>query len=271
MGSEERDGERKEKKGRIVWESLVIALAMYSRIPVPQVEWTAAGMKYALCFFPLIGVIIGAAVTGFFRLAQRAGLGGLAISCIGTVLPLLFTGGIHMDGFLDVTDARSSCQPPERKLEIMKDPHTGAFAILGCGAYLLLYLAAFSELGGEAFPALAGIYVLERALSGWSVVSWPKAKTDGLVSTFARKAQERTVRLSMAVWGGGAVLFLCFTGDWRAGLCSILAAILVFVWYHHMALKEFGGITGDLAGYFLQLCELGMLGGLAVAGRIFQI
>lgn len=260
-------GKRKEKgRGNIsLYESLVIAFSMYSRIPVPQVEWTDAGMKYALCFFPLTGAVIGAAEVVFFWLAQRIGLGDMARVCIGTALPLLVTGGIHMDGFLDVTDARSSCQPAERKLEIMKDPHAGAFAIWKCGLYLLLYLAVFGELGEEAFPAMAGIYVLERAMSGWSVVSLPKARTDGLASTFSRGAQKQAVQVTMLFWGMAATGYLFWSGGWRAGISAVAVAFLVFLWYCRMARREFGGITGDLAGYFLQLCELGMLGALAVA------
>lgn len=260
------DSEKKDRnKSRTVYESLMIAFAMYSRIPVPQVEWTAGGMKYALCFFPLLGAVIGVVVAVVCWLARRAAIGGIAYACLGVCLPLLLTGGIHMDGFLDVVDARSSCQTAIRKLEIMKDPHTGAFAVLGCGVYLLLYLAVFSELSEGAFPAVAGIYVLERALSGWSVVSWPKARAEGLASTFAREAQKRAVQISMAAWGIAAVIFLFHTGGWLAGLLTVSVAIVIFIWYHQMALKEFGGITGDLAGYFLQLCELGMLGALALA------
>ena len=33
-----------------------------------------------------------------------------------------------------------------------------------------------------------------------------------------------------------------------------------FVYYRNFAYKTFGGITGDLAGYFLQICEISMLG-----------
>ena len=265
MNSNSMDSEKKErKKSRTVYESLMIAFAMYSRIPVSQVEWTAEGMKYALCFFPLIGVVMGGVMVGFDWAAQKVALGKIAYACIGTGLPVLLTGGIHMDGFLDVVDARSSCQPAKRKLEIMKDPHTGAFAILGCSVYLLLYLAAFSELKEKAFPAVAGIYVLERALSGWSVVSWPKARAEGLVSTFAKGAQTRVVQISMIVWGMAAGFFLFCIGGWLVGLFTVSAAVVIFIWYHRMILREFGGITGDLAGYFLQLCELGMLGALAV-------
>ena len=156
-------------------ESLVIACSMYSKIPMPSIPWSDRGMKHALCFFPVVGVVIGAVMAGFGWLAAiLPGLrpGTAAYSCLGTVIPILITGGIHMDGFLDTVDARSSFQPRERKLEILKDPHTGAFAIIGCGVYLLLYTAVFSLLGAEAFPAIAGIYVMTRAVSGWSVVSF---------------------------------------------------------------------------------------------------
>lgn len=158
------------------WKALVIAFSMYSRIPMPFVEWSECGMKYAFCFFPLIGVVIGACVCAFCWLSVQAGLGILAFSLLGTAVPLLITGGIHMDGFLDVTDARSSFQSRERKLEILKDPHAGAFAIAGCGVYLLQYAAAFSELRLEAFPAIGGIYVMTRALSRSFGSLFPKGK-----------------------------------------------------------------------------------------------
>ena len=47
-----------------------------------------------------------------------------------------------------------------------------------------------------------------------------------------------------------------------------VAAAAVFLWYHHMAMHEFGGTTGDLAGYFLQTAELAMIAALAVCSRI---
>ena len=110
-----------EKTLPSILESFVIAFSMYSRIPMPFVEWSERGMKYAFCFFPLIGVVIGACVCAFCWLSAQAGLGILAFSLLGTAVPLLITGGIHMDGFLDVTDARSSFQSRERKLEILKE------------------------------------------------------------------------------------------------------------------------------------------------------
>ena len=169
----ETDMNEQRENGKIggLAESLVIAFSMYSRIPMPMVAWTEKGMKYALCFFPAVGIAVGAAVAAFWQLSRLLGLGDLSRLCVETALPLLITGGIHMDGFLDTVDARSSHQSRERKLEILKDPHAGAFAIAGCGVYLLFYAAAFSELSPEAFPGIAGVFVMSRALSGYSVVT----------------------------------------------------------------------------------------------------
>ena len=179
--------------------SFVIAFSMYSRIPMPRMDWTEERMRYALCFFPLIGAVIGAVEIATFALCEILGAGVLFRTCLLTAVPLLITGGIHMDGYLDVTDARHSYGEREKKLAILKDPHTGAFAIIGLGLYLLLYAGAVSELVGADVWLLPGALMLERACSGYSVVAFPKAKKDGLAAEFSRSAETKVVRVSMAV------------------------------------------------------------------------
>ena len=260
---ENQEEHRGQKKGN--WrESFIIAFSMYSRIPMPRTEWTEAGMQYALCFFPAIGIVIGAVVCVFMWIAQQVRLGEIAVCCIGTAIPLLITGGIHMDGFLDTTDAHSSFADREKKLEILKDPNTGAFAVIGYGVYLLLYLSAWSELKIVAFPAVGAIYVMTRALSGWSVVGFPKARKNGLASTFAMGARDRTVKQTMIQWWILAMAFLVYFAGWLPAVLMAGAELLVFRHYYRMAVHEFGGMTGDLAGHFLQSAELVMY--LVVAG-----
>lgn len=240
----------------------VIAFSMYSRIPMPKIEWTEERMRYALCFFPMIGTVIGALLwLGAFLWDQELlnGQNPVFFACMGTALPLLVTGGIHMDGFLDVTDARSSYGSREKKLDILKDPHTGAFAILGCGVYLLLYAGFFSLLSYEDAVVFAGSFVLTRALSGLSVVCFPKAKQTGLAALFSSHAEKRIVMASLLGW----IVLWCVVctafSDLRTMLICLVAALLVFFYYYKMSIREFGGITGDLAGYFLQVCELILL------------
>ena len=50
-----------------------------------------------------------------------------------------------MDGFLDTMDAIHSYGDRSRKLEILKDPHLGAFAVISFGVYMMLYLGVFHE------------------------------------------------------------------------------------------------------------------------------
>lgn len=240
----------------------VIAFSMYSRIPMPKIEWTKERMRYALCFFPMIGVVIGILIWLGVFLWNKELLNGqnpVFFACMGTVIPLLVTGGIHMDGFLDVTDARSSYGSREKKLDILKDPHTGAFAILGCGVYLLLYIGFFSLLSYEKAIVFAGSFVLTRALSGLSVVCFPKSKQTGLAALFSSQAEKRIVAASMLVW----IMLWCVActvfSDLGTMLVCLAAALLVFFYYYKMSMREFGGITGDLAGYFLQVCELVLL------------
>lgn len=44
-----------------ILKAMAVAISMYSRIPVPRVEWEEKNMKYAMGFFPAVGVFIGAA------------------------------------------------------------------------------------------------------------------------------------------------------------------------------------------------------------------
>ena len=128
-------------------------------------------MKYAMCFFPMVGIVIGVCeyVLGNWILGRDYGV--LFFSVCMTLLPILLTGGIHLDGFMDTSDALASYGDREKKLAILKDSHTGAFAVLGLCIYLLWSLAMWSEVRPEMLPVLAAGAVLSRALSGFSVVT----------------------------------------------------------------------------------------------------
>ncbi|GLC81099.1 hypothetical protein LBYZC6_32130 [Lacrimispora brassicae] len=173
-----------------------------------------------------------------------------------------------MDGFLDVVDARSSQGDRKKKLEILKDPHTGAFAIIGCGVYLVLYLAAFLEMPPAMIPAYCMTFVVTRALSGLSVVTFPMAKESGLAASFSGAAQKRAVAIVMVLYLAAAEWGIWYLGGRLSAAVTLFVSLLVYWYYYAMAKREFGGITGDLAGYFLQICELALVAGLAVVSRL---
>ena len=231
-----------------IFNSLIIAIAMYSKIPMPQAEWNEKNMRYAMCFFPVVGVVIGAAeFAAGYALLHWLHCKPLLFSVAMTLIPVLITGGIHLDGFADTVDAMSSYAERERRLEILKDPHTGAFAIIGLCCYFLANVGIWSEIGEKKLLVACCIFAFSRAMSGLAVVSFKAAKNSGLL---------RAVLTA----------FILLKISPAAGTAALAMGIAIYVYYYLFSRKYFGGTTGDLAGYFLQLCELGMLAGIMLAG-----
>ena len=242
-----------------VLQTIAVAFAMFSALPVPQFEWNEKNMRYAMCAFPLIGLVCG----GLWCLCGVLPLPELARAAAFCLVPVAVTGGIHLDGYADTSDALSSYGDREKKLEILKDSHCGAFAVIRLCCYFAAY---FGLCGSVRFTPRAGLcwtlaLVLERALSGFAVAAFPLAKDTGLAHTFATAADKQTVRRFLC--GLSALLILALTALGGGGLAA--AALLALWRYDSVAKKQFGGITGDLAGWFLQRAELWMLAALAVS------
>lgn len=247
--------------------SFMIAFSTYSRIPMPKADWSAENRKYSMCFFPMIGVAVGLALWLWLWVCEKLVIGSLLKGAIGALLPILITGGIHMDGFMDTMDAMASCQSRERKLEILKDSHTGAFAVIGCAVYLLVSAGAYSEIEGNTMLPLGCIFVLSRALSALMLNHMPKANPGGMLSSFADAAKRRAVDVSCCVYICLCVaLLICFCG-WL-GLVILALAGACLLYYRSFSMKNFGGVTGDLAGWFVQLMELVCLLAAALGGKI---
>ncbi len=249
-----------------VWNSFKIAFSMYSKIPMPRADWEKENMRYMMCFFPFVGIVIGALMVGWSLLSQKLLVGDSLRSAIYVLIPVLVSGGIHLDGLLDTADALSSWQPREKKLEILKDSNAGAFAVIVACCYFAACFGFWSELSAHQVLVLSGGYVLSRALSGLSVATFPCARKTGTVATFSDAAQKRTVVVSLLLLLLLSGLFLCRM-DVRLGVAALAGAGLSFLWYYRMSMKQFGGITGDLAGCFLQTCELVMAICVWAAGK----
>lgn len=254
---------------KAIVNGFLIALAVYSKIPVPEVKRTKENMKYTLCFFPLVGVAIGLLVYAFSLFVLHFGLGQVCFALIGTVLPLIVTGGIHLCGFLNTMDALHSHEKKEKKLEIMKEPHASAFEVLFAGAYYMLYAGGLVLIWQkeQLFLLMLG-YVLSRILDAMAAVFFLPAKRDGLLFSLASSARKLTVKIILILLLV-LVILGCIAVSPIMGILEILLCFWVWTYYYYMSKREFGGITEELAGYFLSICELGIVLYLGIFGRIF--
>ena len=249
-----------------VMASLVIAFATYSRIPVPRVDWSEENRRYSLCFFPLIGVVIGLLMAAWLYLCDALGIGPVLRGAFGAIIPLLITGGIHMDGFMDASDALASWQTKERRLEILKDSHIGAFAGMHCAMYLLVMSGLLSEAAVQDAPLLGTCFVCSRAMSAWTSVSFKSARQDGMLRRFTKTAKRRVVTICAAGYALICLTVWMFTGGLMALLLAC-TAVLCVLYYRRMAYMQFGGVTGDLAGWLLQITELTLIAVIVIGGK----
>ena len=250
--------------------SLCTAFAMYSRLPVPCGNWKKEDMQYSIGLFPLVGVVVGALEYMWLYGALHAGaavLPGmlqtalfLAVVLIACIIPVLVTGGIHVDGFMDTSDALSSWGDRGRKLQILSDPHIGAFSVISLITLAAFWIAAVAVIAGSGDVrswCIFGLeFVLARTLSGLAAVRFQNARGEGTLWAFTdlpgSARQVNTILLAVTIMHP------------VRGLAAAVMSVVIFGLYRRRAYRDFGGITGDLEGWFLCRCEVAAACALAV-------
>lgn len=255
------------------WSGLLVAFSLYSAVPVPQVQWEKRTMRWALGFLPLVGVLVGALEWLWFAFCAHFAAETLFYAAGAALLPLIVSGGIHLDGLCDTCDALCSFGDREKRLAILKDPHVGAFGPLWLAAFLLAEAGCFAQI--YARPALLPLtvcgFAVARCLGGLKVVLSPCAKDSGLAHLFAENSDKKAVAImlliELAVFLAAAGL-LVYTVPHGLTAAKVWAVVLL-LWYgahERLARRTFGGITGDLTGFFISLAELLSLACAALGG-----
>src|SRR5512138_1019611 len=174
---------------------LRIAFGWMTTLPfrLPE-DWSAGDSGRAAVWYPFVGLVIGALTWLAWRGAALL-FPQFVTGSITLVVWVALTGGLHLDGLADCCDGLFASVPSERRLEIMKDPHVGAFGTIGLVLILLLKAAALASLtSGAAFAIL-----LAASLARWCILLaglFPLARTSGMGADFVSG-----FRRSFLLWG----------------------------------------------------------------------
>lgn len=249
--------------------SIALSFSMFSSLPMPGIDWTRENMRYAICALPLVGGFIGLCLWLWAWLTEILGCASFLQAAGFTLLPIVITGGIHLDGFGDTIDALGSRAGPARKREILKDPRAGTFAVIGIASYLLLYFALCTELqpGTNTLLLLGLMHVLSRIWCALAVVCFPTGVGEGLLKTLKDPLDRKRSTIVLS-----GLFLLCLAAmvfvDRAAGAAMQVVALGCALYMLVMSRRQFGGMSGDLAGYLLQLSELSMLAALILIGKV---
>ena len=255
-----------------------IGLQFLTRISIVEhKDWCEKDFADSVRYFPLIGLVLGviyAAVAALLlRVLPQTGfllLPPHIIAAVLLMLPLLLTGGLHCDGFMDTMDGLFSGRSRERMLEIMKDSRVGANGIFGFVLLMILNWSILLDLlqSSWIFPALFVMPVIARLMMVVAISSFPYARPEGMGKAF-KDGGTKSV-LCGAFFYTLVLLFLAgvltewFLGhDVSSGLVSwcfsatfVLAAALLFtLFFANYATRHLGGLTGDVYGAITTLTE----------------
>lgn len=240
-----------------LWNSFRMAFSLYSIFPARQLEKNKENMKYILVFVPLVGAIIGALIHEWKIVSPYLLNSNLLGAVVCVMVPIFLSGGAFLDGFFRTVDALFSHQNREGKLEILKDSHGGYFAIISCVCYFFLIVGLWSEMPLDSWTVLAYGFVLSRALYGLSIVLFEHIQESKCSLYVGDKNSKAVVIVMMLIYIAVSVAGMIVT-DIAVAVPCLIGAALAFAYYSYVAFHHFGGITEDIAGFFVHVCELMM-------------
>ena len=247
------------------FKGFLMAISMFTVIPLPRYEWDDEGGKNIMKFYPAIGLIVGLIWYGVFRLLNLLGGSIMVTTAITLITPFILTGMLHLDGYMDVCDALLSRRDKQEKLRILKDPHTGAFAVI---SVVMLFVVNFSGVYtvisnsikdnainniNTSAVGLILIPIISRSLMGYLLLSKDSMKGSSLGAFFKQGTGkvDRFILLSSLIISSIISIFIFKI----YGVIMSLAMILVSTFLVNSAAKEFDGMSGDSAGYGLVIAE----------------
>lgn len=236
-----------------VLTAFFMAWGCFCAIPCPVRRWDESIRPLMIVCLPILGLLLG----GIWALA------GLMVCCLPqlgafgsallTVLPALLTGFIHLDGFMDCCDAIFSRRNLEERQRILKDSHVGAFAVLGVNVLFLLTFSLFltAELE-EKLWVLVFLPAVTRACSAAAVGMIHPLGSSSYAGAYRARVHWGHTVVVVLIGVGCAAASVALCG--RAGL-SAVAAILGSIAGLRYAVRQLGGMSGDVSGFAITLGE----------------
>ena len=225
---------------------------MFCAIPCPLKIWDENAKFYSVVMLPVLGLVIGAVWAAAAFLLSLLGVPQLLSAAILTVCPALISGFIHLDGFMDCCDAILSRRDLAERQRILKDSHTGAFAVISVVILFLLQLGAFADFAGKNVWMLVFLPAAARCGSSIAVLSFQPIGHSGYVKAFESSKTGYKIAAWLILVALAIVPVVIFG---VCGLFAVISQIAAFLAIFY-GRSQLGGMSGDISGYGITIGEL---------------
>ncbi len=244
-------------------KGFIINLQFFTMIPIPlEVAMDDDHLEKAVRSFPLLGLFQGLTYAFLvYVLVHWTPFSSLAIAFFLWLMMIILTGGIHLDGWMDASDAYFSYRSIEKRLEIMNDPRVGAFGVLSViillsTKFLFIY-EIVTMLTMTSYLAIVFLPFLSKGLMGILLVLVKPAKEEGLAHHFGSAVASSlfgiySVYILLAI---GALMFMDMKAL-PAFMIILIVTAMCFIFIRTKVGRWFGGITGDVLGASVEGVEL---------------
>ncbi|AYE35257.1 adenosylcobinamide-GDP ribazoletransferase [Clostridium septicum] len=238
------------------FKGFLMAISMFTIIPLPYYQWDDEGAKHILKFYPFIGFVIGLIWYGIYKLTVLLGMSTMLSSAITMIIPFVITGMLHLDGYMDVCDALLSRRDKEEKIRILKDPNTGAFAVISLGILFIVDFAAIYTIVDNNINTLGFILIpiISRGLMGLLLICKNPMKESSLGAYFRKDTGkfDKLILVGILIIVSIAFYLIFNIKALIIPILMIISGLLVV----RSSANELGGMSGDSAGYGLVISEL---------------
>lgn len=239
----------------VALSAFVAAMQTLTRVPLASASApTAQALAWSAVFYPLVGLLLGAAGVVVYLLAVSFFPASVAALLV-LALWILLTGALHEDGVADTFDAFGSQRSRDEILRVMKDSHMGVYGALAIAISLLLRWQTLAALPmGESVAALVASQVFPRA--GIVMLAFLAGPASG--GTGGAFAAALRMKHVVFAWLLAAVLLVPLQ-EWRAMMAVMSVCLVIVVAARRYFHRRLGGITGDCLGAANQMQEIAVL------------
>ncbi|MGP1569852.1 MAG: adenosylcobinamide-GDP ribazoletransferase [Eubacteriales bacterium] len=234
-------------------------------IPCPVKLWDDNLRRLQLVFFPIIGALIGLLWYALFAIFAKVGVPEAVAVFVFAMYPYKISGFIHLDGFMDCSDAILSRRNLDERQRILKDSHVGAFAVINVGILFVASYAAMSGIVSKFYEhefvsifdlvPLVLIPVMSRAYSALAVLEYRSIATSQYAKSFEAQISYKYRLFINAFWMIPLVVITWLKPDLFKVMISVCTVLIVHWAVTAYAREQLGGMNGDIAGYALTISE----------------